>query len=119
MIAPLELVKGMPLTPNACVLCASNPVDEITGEQLEHVFAPGVDVDWGNSVYICNGCAHIISDLMGRSTVEGFDKLSRENRKLKKAYARLEEDHEKAKALLDRIADGKAAVKQVRKGVTA
>lgn len=115
MIAPLELTKGMPLIPHACVLCANNPVDEQTGGQQEAVFAPGVDVNWGDSVYICDSCCQIIADLKGRVTVEGFDKLEAENEKLKKAYSKLEKDHEKAKALLDRIADGKAAVKTVKK----
>lgn len=116
MIAPLELVKGMELIPQACVLCANNPVDEITGEQQEHIFAPGVDVNWGDSVYICNSCGHIIADLLGRTTVEGFDRLEAENEGLKKAYAKLEEKHEKAKAFIERIKDGGKAISDVKKG---
>lgn len=114
MIAPLELVKGMALSPNACVLCANNPVDEITGEQLEHVFAPGVDVNWGNSVYICDSCCQIIADLKGRVTVAGFDKLKEENKELSKANVDLKGKLEKAQGFLDRITDGKAAVKQIK-----
>jgi len=114
-VANLQLVTGMPLVPHACVLCGNNPVDENTGEQFEHVFAPGVDVDWGSSVYVCHECCEIISDLKGRSTRAGFDKLSEKYEVLKDAHEALKKEHEKAKALLTRIRDGKAAVKETRK----
>lgn len=116
MIAPLELVKGMELIPQACVLCANNPVDEITGQQQEHIFAPGVDVNWGDSVYICNSCGQIIADLLGRATVEGFDKLKAENDELKGEYLDLREKHDRAKAFIERIKDGNKAVKEVKSG---
>jgi hypothetical protein len=116
MIAPLELVRGMALTPNACVLCANNPVDETTGEQQEHIFAPGVDVNWGDSVYICNSCGQIIADLLGRSTVEGFDRLQAENEELKEELEDLKERHERAKAFIERIKEGNKAVKAVKSG---
>lgn len=115
MIASLELVKGMELTPQACVLCANNPVDEVTGEQQEHIFAPGVDVNWGDSVYICNSCGQIIADLLGRVTTVGFDKLKGENEELKEELEGLKVEHEKAKKLLERVADGRRAEKAVKK----
>src|SRR5262252_5334435 len=108
-VARLELVKGMPLVPNACVLCGNNPADDLTGEQLEHVFAPGVDVDWGSSVYICNGCANIIADLMERATTDGFDKLKERNDRLQKENQKLKKDLARAEGLLGRIRDGKQA----------
>jgi hypothetical protein len=112
MIAPLELVKGMELTPQACVLCGNNPIDENTGEQQDAVFAPGVDVDWGSSVYICKSCGELIADLFGRVTKEGFDRLTTKYEKLKGEHEKLQDQHERAKALLDRIRDGRAAVRE-------
>lgn len=116
MIAPLEIVKGMALTPQACVLCANNPVDEATGEQQEAIFAPGVDVNWGDSVYICDSCCQIIADLKGRVTTEGFDKLTARYDELLQEHIDLEEKHEKAKAFIERIKDGNKAVKDVKSG---
>lgn len=115
MIAPLEVVKGMELTPQACVLCANNPVDEATGEQQDAIFAPGVDVNWGNAVYICASCVEIMADLWGRVTKEGFDKLTTEYEALLEQHEHLETEHEKAKALLERVADGRRAEKQIKK----
>src|SRR5213076_361328 len=114
MIAPLEVVKGMPEIPHHCILCSNNPADEITGEQMPAIFAPGVDYDWGSSVYICWSCAEIISDLCGRVTRDGFDKLQKKHETLTEAHEELKEQHERAKALLDRIRDGRAAVKEAR-----
>jgi hypothetical protein len=111
MIAPLELVVGMELTPQACVLCANNPIDEATGQQQEAIFAPGVDVNWGDSVYICKSCGEIIADLLGRTTKKGFDRLKDENEELKGRIAELEADT----ALLERIRDGKDAVKEAKR----
>lgn len=116
MIAPLELVKGMELIPHACVLCANNPADEITGEQQEAIFAPGVDVNWGDSVYICNSCGQIIADLLGRSTTKGFDELKTRLEGLERAYAKLQKKHQKAKEVIERIQVGAAQVKDVKKG---
>lgn len=115
MIAQLEIVQGMKLTPQACVLCANNPVDEITGEQQYAIFAPGVDVNWGNSVYICMSCANIIADLIDRSTQEGFDKLKKENEELTEELEELKTQHERAKKLLEKVAEGRKAEKEVKK----
>lgn len=113
-VANLEVVRGMKLPPNHCVLCSNNPADEITGEQLQAIFAPGVDVNWGDSVYICWGCTEIIADLAGRVTVEGFDKLNKKYQDLTEAYNTLVGEHNKAKSLIERIQDGQKAVKEAR-----
>jgi hypothetical protein len=116
MIAPLERVTGMELIPHACVLCANNPVDETSGEQQDCIFAPGVDVNWGDSVYICKSCAEIIADLMDRVTTEGYDRLNEKYEALVTEHAELQAEHDHAEAQLDRIRDGAASAKQVKVG---
>lgn len=113
-VARLEVVQGMELIPHACVLCANNPADENTGEQLPAIFAPGVDVDWGSSVYICYSCAGIIADLIDRP-----DGIAEKYMALEKKHKQLKADHDKAKDLLDRIAEGRAAVKQAKQEARA
>jgi len=114
MIAPLEIVKGMELTPQACVICANNPADELTGEQQQAIFAPGVDYDWGNSLYICKSCGEKIADLLGRVPIEEHEELKEEFEDLKEEHDDLEVRYESNSELLARIRDGKAAIKEVK-----
>lgn len=115
MIAPLEVVQGMELTPQACCLCANNPVDEATGEQQPAIFAPGVDFNWGDSAYICWSCVGIIADLADRVPIEKYKKVLEAHKRLKDKYEALQEAHAESEAYLDRIRDGAAAAKQIRK----
>lgn len=115
-VALLEVTVGMPMIPHSCILCANNPVDENTGQQQEAIFAPGVDVNFGDSVYICAACADIISDLRGRVTQSGFARLEEKHETLEKNYIALVEKYERAEGLLKRIRDGKKAVTEARGG---
>jgi cell shape-determining protein MreC len=119
MIAVLEKVKGMELPPQACVLCSNNPVDELTGEQQECIFAPGVDIDWGSSVYICKSCVELIADLFGRVPEEKHNELLRLYTDMKLELQKLEEENDRLKALMVKVAEGKKAEKEVRKKVVA
>lgn len=114
MIAQLEVVTGMELPPQACVLCSNNPVDENTGEQQPAIFAPGVDIDWGSSVYICASCVNIMADLFDRVDHDTHKKVVEKLETLEDKYEHLSDDHERAKALLERIKDGKAAIREAR-----
>jgi hypothetical protein len=110
----LEIVQGMELQPNTCLLCSNNPVDEMTGDQKKAIFAGGVDVDWGNSVYICWECGHLIADLVGRSTKEGFDKVVAEKDELQAQYNELLEKYEEEHELVEKIRAGNEAIKKVK-----
>lgn len=115
MIAPLEVVTGMELTPQSCVLCANNPVDDVTGEQQPAIFAPGVDVNWGDSVYICASCVNIMADLFGRVDEEKHELVVGERDALEARYERTKTELDRAKALLERVADGRKAEKEIKK----
>lgn len=110
---PLTIVHGMELQPNTCLLCNSNPVDD-EGNQKRAIFAEGVDVDWGNSVYICEECADLIADLVGRSTREGFDRLVQEVEELQEKYDELLAKYEENSELVDKIRSGSDAIKKVK-----
>lgn len=117
---PLTRVKGMELLPHTCILCGQGPTDN-DGNQQTVIFAEGVDVDWGNAVYICGECGEIIADLMGRVTREGFDRLTTSNEELQDKYNILLVEHDAQEELLDKIREGSAAQRTVRskKKVTA
>ena len=114
MIARLEVVKGMPDPPCACVICGSNPSDENTGEQLHSIYAPGVDVDWGGSLYICLGCAGIIADLIDRVPEEEHDKLKQEFKELVDEHTALEEEHQETEEKVAQIRQGVKAKKDLQ-----
>jgi hypothetical protein len=115
MIDTLKRVTGMELIPHACVMCSNNPVDEVTGQQQDAIFAPGVDVNWGDSVYICKSCVEIMSDLFDRVSFEEHRKLKEEYEDLKEEHEDLLEVSEKDKEVLARIRDGKQALTEVKK----
>lgn len=69
-----ELVKGMPLVPHACVACGQYP-KENDGTPKEALFAGGVDVDWGASVYICTSCQNVIVELLTGMQITAIEGL--------------------------------------------
>jgi len=109
----LVIVHAMELSPYTCLLCSTNPVDD-DGNPKKSIFAEGVDVDWGNSVYICEECGDLIVDLMGRSTKEGFDRVTAQRDDLREKYNALLTDYEEQQELVDKIREGSEAIKKVK-----
>ena len=109
----LALVQGMENTPNACAICAGNPIDE-DGSQRPAIFAEGVDIDWGNSLYICLDCANIIASLVHRPDGEYVEQLEAKHEALMEAHVTLEREHEELQGELDKIREGSSALKRVR-----
>lgn len=107
------LTHGMPLQPNTCLTCGCNPTNP-DGSQMEAVFAEGVDVDWGNSVYICMECANLIADLVSRVPREFSDKTEAELDDLRREHSELLEKFEAQEALIQKIRDGGSAQKTLR-----
>lgn len=109
----LRRVQGMPLMPHTCLLCGQGPTSN-DGATRDVIFAEGVDVDWGNSVYICWECAELIADLVKRVTREGFDKLEATHEALTTEHAELLGKYTEQEETLDTIRRGSAAVKKVK-----
>lgn len=114
----LKRITGMPLLPHTCTLCGQGPTDN-DGNQRDVIFAEGIDIDWGNSVYICWECSELIADLVGRVTREGFDRLEEDNAELQEKYDTLLGEHQEQEALLDKIREGNKAQKRIREKATA
>lgn len=113
-----SLTTGMPEQPNTCLTCGCNPTNP-DGSQMQAVFAEGVDIDWGNSVYICWECANLIADLMGRVPRAFSDKTEEELDELHKEHSELVEQHAQLQALVDKIREGGAAQRTIRAGAAA
>jgi hypothetical protein len=99
--------------PNCCVVCGGNPVD-FEGTQRQALWAEGVDIDWGGSLYLCWECGEIVADLMGRATREGFDKLTQKYEALQEEHTALVEEHEEQQKEIDKIREGVAASRRIR-----
>lgn len=113
-----QLTTGMPLQPNVCLTCGATPTND-DGTYKQAVFAEGIDVNWGDSVYICWECSELIADLVGRATRRGFDELTAKYETLLEAHAELEAEHERQEALVEKIREGSAAQKTLKSSAAA
>lgn len=104
----LKLVTGMPLEPHACVCCAKGPM--VDGEIREHIFAEAVDINWGDSVYICPDCVRVMAELYGFRTPEDVKELTDRIAVLEE----MEEAHEKLKKRVGKMLEGARAKKEVK-----
>ena len=110
---PLKRIDGMPEQPYTCACCGQGPTTN-EGEIKKVIWAEGVDIDWGNSLYICWDCAELVSDLCGRVTREGFDRLEKELEELRERHVALLEKYEEQEGLLDKIREGSRAQKRIK-----
>jgi hypothetical protein len=89
------------------------------GEPYPAAFAGGVDIDWGNALYVCRTCARVIGKLFGMMTPEGSEQLRGDYDKLSEEHAELMEEHEALKDKVRRMTDGARARKEAKKAVAA
>lgn len=104
----LILVSGMPLQPHTCVTCGKGPRDE-SGNIRENVFAEAVDINWGDSVYICPECGTVIGELYGMLREDDVEDL----RKKADAYDELEKKYDKLNKRVKQMVKGARAKKEV------
>jgi hypothetical protein len=96
----LVLVTGMPLEPHSCVCCGGGSRDA-DGEIDQSVFAEAVDINWGDSVYICRTCVRVIAELFGFRTPEDVKELEDKIEALKEYKKKYKKLDERVKTMLD------------------
>lgn len=109
----LELVEGAALPPQTCMFCATNPRDE-RGKSLPFVTAVGMDINWGETPYICATCCGIISDLTDRPDGEKVKAVLRGAKLQKKHNKKLTEENEELRKGLKAVLDGKEATEKAK-----
>lgn len=112
--------NGMRLKPYCCAGCGSTPTDEDGPKQA--AFCEGVDINWGDSLYICSSCVHVLCDLFGRVEEITHRRVVSELKGTKAALKAITEDYKVLQAKVDRMLDGAKARKEVqhtRKKVTS
>lgn len=105
----LILVTGMPLQPHSCVTCGKGPRDE-NGEIRENVFAEAVDINWGDSVYICPECGLVIGELYGMLSEQDAETL----RDRVKELEEYEQKYNDLSKRVKKILEGNKARKEVK-----
>lgn len=93
------------LPPGDCFICSSRPVDE-HGEPYEFVYPEGMDINWGETPYICRDCCGIIADLIGRPDEEKIKAAVRGARLQKKHNEKLVDQNEELTKLMKGLLEG-------------
>lgn len=107
-----ETVSGMPLSPHACIACGQNPRDA-EGNFEEALFAAGVDVGWGEAVYLCSSCQNVIVQLVTGQTIEEVEANQGEINKLTEELRSERKEHTKLKKRVQQILKGARAKERV------
>ena len=109
------VLDDMRLKPYCCAACGSTPRDDGTGEQLKAAFREAVDINWGDSLYICSSCGRVIGELFGMMSADEAARVVAENDRLKSELEGAQEDLRTLQGRVDRMLDGKKAVSEVRR----
>lgn len=112
-MAQIELktrgVKG------ACIICNCMPMDETreTRTPLPMFHAVGVDVNWGEDCNICQVCAGVMADMMGRGKPGDEAKLKERVDEVEDELEELEEKFKDYKLKVKDVLNGKKAQKEL------
>lgn len=105
-------VPAMNLKPHRCSACGSTPRDDATGDNLPAMFREGVDINWGDSLYICWTCARIISELYGAISPEKASDLQTQLEETRTELEETSTELSESRARIDRMLDGVKAKKE-------
>lgn len=111
----LERVEVMSESPGTCAACGSQPSDE-EGNPKPAIEAVGVDVDWGNSLYLCEECVFVAGELLGMVTKDKAEILTSRNKFLEKQNKKLQKKIEKISTKAKALIAGKKAEKELANG---
>lgn len=106
--------KGMHLKPYSCVACGQSATP-VNGEMQDAYFAEGVDVNWGDSVFLCESCVWVLGQLAGFLDPDQVNDLKREKSQIEDELEDLKVEHEATEKRMGRILEGSKAMKEARK----
>lgn len=109
-------VEHMSGTSPVCTACGQAPRDD-DNNFLPAYTADGVDVDWGNDLYICFKCAGIISGLHGCLNPEETEALEKRVQNLEDANEEKGTRLEEQAARIETILNGAKARKALKESV--
>ena len=109
--------QGMHLKPYRCVACgqSATPPANTEGEVADAYFCEGVDVNWGDSVFLCDACVWVLGQLAGFLDPDQVNELRRQLNQTEDLVLETTEENKTLKARISRILDGSKAMKEARK----
>lgn len=105
-------VPAMHLKPYCCIACGGTPRDD-EGDNKPAYFCEAVDVNWADSLFLCETCVRILSELYGAVSPEKVDELRQELGDRSIELNKLKEKHETLQERVDRMIDGVKAKREV------
>lgn len=107
MSAKLELVSKMVGSLPNCAFCSGGGCSAVT--------APGVDINWGDNLYMCEGCVSVAAQLVGLLPEDKVEELVGRNNFLEKRLQQVSTELETANERIDKMLEGARAKKEARK----
>lgn len=108
----MQVVGNMSLEPGHCGICRGTPMDH-AGNPIPCIDT-GVDVNWGEQLYICHQCANIIGILIGNEDKDVAAQIRADLAQAEKANEDLTEERDTLQARIDRMIDGARARKEAK-----
>lgn len=112
IVGNMQVVDNMNLQPGHCGICRCTPTDH--EGNVEPCIDTGVDINWGEQLYICGNCANIIGILAGNEDKDVAAKLRADLDQAETARQQAVEECEMLQARIDRMIDGRRAVKEAK-----
>lgn len=106
MGSALLKLGGANLPPNRCMFCACAPVDSAKNI-MPMVTCEGMDINWGETPYICMTCCGIIADLIGRPDEITVKKVYKGAKAQKEHNEKLVKENNKLTELVEGLIEGK------------
>lgn len=109
-----SVVPAMHLKPYRCIACGSTPRDTSHPNRpnLQAYFAEGIDVNFGDSVFLCEECVKVLGQLRGMVDVDVHEKAKKNFAAMMQERDSLIVELAQAQDRIDRMLDGVRAKKE-------
>lgn len=115
---PIIAVETMSEQPGTCMACGNSGL--VDGE-IQHpiVEMQGIDINWGDTPYLCAECVNVVCDLAERVTQKDHEDVIAERDHLSEQLTQLQEEHQSLQNRVTRMLDGRKAIKEQKEAVGA
>lgn len=100
-----------------CILCNCTPLDEDEEirKPLQMFHAVGVDVNWGEDANICQNCASVMADMLGRISEVDSARLKKKLSQVEEELNEVAAKYDEQSARITKILEGKKAEREQKK----
>lgn len=104
------------MPPGSCFICSTSPVDEDDENHpiMPFIYPEGMDINWGETPYICMTCVGIMADLIGRPETKKVDAVLRGVKMQKKHNEKLVAENKELRSLMEGLLAGQDVRKKAQ-----